>query len=58
MATCKEASQRFFFKKKNQKTFLSRRKLKASVSAVRDSEDKSFLLLFFQKRRPCFRLLP
>ena len=58
MATCEEASKRFFFEKKNQKTFVSRRKLKQGVSAVRDSKNKSFLLLFFQKRRPCFRLLP
>ena len=58
MATCEEASKRFFFEKKNQKTFLSCRKLKAGVSAVRNGECKSFSLLFFQKRRLCFRLLP
>ncbi len=58
MATCEEASKRFFFEKKNQKTFVFGRKLKAAVSAVRDSGYKSFLLLFSRNRRPCFRLLP
>ncbi len=43
--------KQFFFEKKNQKTFVSRRcvGLRRAVSISRDSRRKSFLLLFFKK---------
>jgi hypothetical protein len=45
---CKTRQGRmFFFEKKNQKTFMSA--VAALSGKVRDSTDKSFLLLFFKK---------
>ncbi len=50
LARCCRKRKVFFFEKKNQKTFAHWRVLPAS----RAPRVKSFLLLFFQKRRPSF----